>query len=253
MATSAISFENSYSGYSYTPAASAASGNPADLAISQGMESQVRGYDQGTRNAQAGQDVLQTADGALSNISDSLQRMRELAVKASSSAIYSDSDRAMFQEEIDQLKEHITGIARNTQFNQKNLLDGSMADMYLAVNPSGGGMSIRTTDATLDALGIRDFDVSGGVFDIEDLDQAIQRVSDARSSLGAQSSALNHTMSANRVASYNNTNSMSKLEDTDIPGWVNEQKKGQIMQQYQYFVQNQISFQQENMVNMLLR
>lgn len=155
------------------------------------------------------------------------------------------------QKEIDQLKQHITDVAKNTQFNTKNLLDGSMADMNLALNPQGGGLSIHTTDATLESLGIADYSVTGK-FDISKLDDAIKKVNDARSSLGAQSSALSYSIGVGNLSSENLTSSYSKLEDMDVQQYVSEKKKEQVMQQYNYFALTQQRVQQEDMVTKLL-
>ena len=79
--------------------------------------------------AERGNNVLNVADGALSSMYDSLSRIRELGLQASNSAIYSKDELSMMQAEIDQIKQGITDIARNTQFNGLKLLDGSMATM----------------------------------------------------------------------------------------------------------------------------
>lgn len=220
---------------------------PADIGILQNMESQERGYNQGIRNGQDGENAIRTADGALKSIADSLQRMRELSLQAGSTAIYSDSDRAMMQQEIDQLKEHITDVSKNTQFNTKKLLDGSMADMHLALNPQGGGLEIRTEDATLEALGLADYNITGR-FDISDLDKAIEKISGARSSLGAQSSALGHSISVAETTSLNMTASASSRRDLDIPKYISDREKKNVMDQYRYFVMNQRKQQNAGLV-----
>lgn len=195
--------------------------------------------------------MLKTADEALSNITGSLQRIRELSVQASSTAIYSDSDRQSMQKEIDQLKEHITSIARDTQFNTKHLLDGSMADMHLALNPQGGGLSIKMEDMTLENLGIKDYSVTGK-FDISTIDDALEKVSSARSSLGAQSNAVEVSVNTSNISSENMVSSMSSIENIDVGQYMTEQKKGTIMQQYGYFVQSQQMQQQQDMISKLL-
>ena len=241
---------NAYNSYDASLTKSVAS-DPAGSVIAQEQLAQINGYNQGSKNGETGQDLIATADGALSGISDSLQRMRELSVQASSSAIYSDDDRKMIQKEIDQLKSHITDIAKNTQFNTKNLLDGSLADLHLALNPQGGGLSIHTTNATLEALGIADYDVTGK-FDISKLDDAIKKVSDARSSLGAQSSALSYSIGVSNLSSENLTSSFSNLSDVDIQDYVSNKKKDEVMKQYQYFVFNQQVQEKENMISKML-
>lgn len=225
--------------------------DPAGSAIAQKHQSQVNGYKQGARNGEDGISLIKTADAALSNITDSLQRIRELSVKAASSAIYSDSDRQGMQKEIDQLKEHITSVSRDTQFNTKHLLDGSMADLHLALNPQGGGLSIKTEDMTLENLGIKDYSVTGK-FDIKTIDDAISKVDSARASLGAQNNAVEFSVSVSNVSAENMTSSVSQIEDIDVGEYVTEQKKGQVMQQYNYFVQGQVMQQQQNMISKML-
>lgn len=86
------------------------------------------------------------------------------------------------QSEIEQLKQHITDVAGNTQFNTTSLLDGFMTSSTVAVNSDGSGLDINMPTATLEALGIADYDVSGD-FDISDIDKVIELVSSARGQL----------------------------------------------------------------------
>jgi flagellin len=103
-----------------------AADDAAGLAISEKMRSQIRGLDQAQRNAQDGISLIQTAEGALSETHSILQRMRELAVQAANDT-YTSTDRQNIQSEIDQLTAEIDRISSSTQFNGKNLLDGSTA------------------------------------------------------------------------------------------------------------------------------
>jgi flagellin len=103
-----------------------AADDAAGLAISEKMRSQIRGLDQAQRNAQDGISLIQTAEGALSETHSILQRMRELAVQAANDT-YTSQDRQNIQAEIDQLTAEIDRISSSTQFNGKNLLDGSTA------------------------------------------------------------------------------------------------------------------------------
>ena len=161
------------SGYSY--AGSLVTGqvnskdNPAAVAIDENAKAQINGTNVGTRNAKEGQNMLKVADGALSGISDMLGRMRELALTASNSALYTDDEKRMMQDEIDQLKQGISDSVRNTEFNTKKLFDGSMADANLATHPDGSGMSIQFEDTSLETLGIADFSVMGD-FDIKTIE-----------------------------------------------------------------------------------
>jgi flagellin len=101
-----------------------AADDAAGLAISEKMRSQIRGLDQASRNAQDGISFIQTAEGALNETHAILQRMRELAVQAANGT-YTSQDRSQIQKEIDQLTSEIDRIAGTTQFNTKNLLDGT--------------------------------------------------------------------------------------------------------------------------------
>ena len=123
--------------------------------------------------------------------------------------------------------------------------------MHLALNPEGGGLSIRTTDATLENLGLADYDVTGK-FDISKLDDAIAQINRARASMGAQSNALDHSISMSRISAENATASYSKIADKDIEEYITEQKKNQVMEQYRYFALRQRSEQKENMINRIL-
>lgn len=212
-----------------------AADNAAGLAIVQGMLTQTKGYDMGTRNAQDGQNLLKTAEGGLSGIHDSLQRIRELSVQASNS-IYSDTERSYIQDEISQLKQSINDSAKNTQFNTKKLLDGSQADLNLATNPDGTGMKIQLESSTLESLGIADYDVTDGSFDISDIDKAIEMVSSQRSSIGASSNALDSTIAYNKLASENLTSASSKIEDLDAEAAISDMKKQEVLDQYKMFV-----------------
>jgi flagellin len=106
-----------------------AADDAAGLAISEKMRAQYRGLDQATSNAQDGISMIQTAEGALGETHAILQRMRELAVQASNDTL-TQEDRAYIQLEIDELKTEIDRISTTTQFNKKQLLDGSAAVLW---------------------------------------------------------------------------------------------------------------------------
>jgi flagellin len=114
-----------------------AADDAAGLAISDRMTAQVNGLDQAARNANDGISLAQTADGALSSVSDNLQRIRELAVQ-SANATNSSSDRASLQLEVTQLQAEIDRVATQTQFNGTNLLDGSFTAKAFQVGANAG-------------------------------------------------------------------------------------------------------------------
>lgn len=236
MSIKSISLQTDYTALSSGRKINSAADNAAGLAISNKLQAQSNGLSVASMNAKTGQDMLRVSDGALSSIQESLQRIRELSVKAGNTAVYSASDIQAIQKEIDGLKQDIQGTAKGTDFNTKKLLDGSTADINLAVNPQGGSRKIQMADSTLESLGIADYDVTGK-FDIQTIDDAIKMVSNTRSSLGAQSNALDYTVSLNEHTNYNMVKSLSRIVDTDYGEEVTEQKKNQVLDQYRIFSQ----------------
>lgn len=101
-----------------------AADDAAGMAISQKMKTQIAGLNQASRNSSDGISVIQTAEGALIEVEEMLQRMRELSVQAANGTA-TDDDRAQLQKEVDQLKEEINRISETTEFNTKKLLDGT--------------------------------------------------------------------------------------------------------------------------------
>lgn len=246
MGIQGVSFKTDFTALSSGSKINSAADNAAGLAISNKLQAQSNGLSVASFNAKGGQDMLKVADGALSTIQDSLQRIRELSVKAGN-GIYSASDLQSIQKEIDGLKQDIQGAAKGTNFNTRKLLDGSTADLNLAVNPQGGSRRIQMADSTLEALGIADYDVTNN-FDIRTIDNAIQMVSEARGSMGAQSNALDHIISANDNTAYHTVRALSRIKDTDYAEEVTEQKKNQVLDQYKIFSQKA---QMQNMSGVL--
>jgi flagellin len=133
----------------------------AGLAIANRMSSQVRGLDQAVRNANDGVSLVQTAEGALQESTNILQRMRELAVQ-SSNGIYTDADRSTLNAESKQLKAELDRIASTTSFNGKNLLDGSFGSTKLQVGAlSGQSMELKVGNFSTNSMGGSATDVVG--------------------------------------------------------------------------------------------
>ncbi len=229
------SLSTTYSQLSSGKAINSASDGAAELAIIEEEDAQVNGLNQGSNNMAQAQDLLNVSDGALQSIQDYLQSIRELAIKASNATV-SDSDKAAIQTQIDQYKQGIADIAEQTTFNTKNILDGSQTEYSLATDANGNSTSISTTNATLEALGIADFDVTGD-YDISAIDDAISYVSSALSSTGAQSNALDYAMNYNSYTAYNLTSAKSRIEDLDYPQAVSEKKKQETLQAYALMMQ----------------
>lgn len=224
-----------------------AADDAAGLAIGKKLQKEENGLRVGGQNAQEGIGALNVADGALGGVMDYLQRMRDLAVR-SMGGLSSSSDKAYYQQEIEQLKEGIQSMSRTTSLNEQKLLDGSMADMHLATNPDGSGMKIGMANATLEALGIADFDVTKK-FNLDDIDNAMEMVSRQRGSLGAATNRLEHTVNYNAGAHLEQVSSRSRIEDLDMPKAISEKKKEDLLSEYR----NLMLKKQMNQNSMVLR
>ena len=207
-----------------------AADDAAGLAIAQKLLRNETGLNVGAQNARDGMGALNVADGAMNGITDYLQRINELSIR-SMNGLYSDSDKQAIQSEINGMLEGIQSLAKDTSLNEQKLLDGSMADMQLATNPSGGGLSIQMENTTLEALGLSGYDVTGD-FDLSTISKAMDMVSKARANMGAYTNRLEHTYNYNRQASENLTGARSRIEDLDIPKAVSEKQKQQLLSQY---------------------
>ncbi len=140
------SLERLSSGYRINRAADDAAG----LAISQKMKTQIAGLNQASRNASDGISVIQTAEGALIEVEEMLQRMRELSVQAANGTS-TDEDRMQLQAEVEQLKDEINRISETTEFNTKKLLDGTMDRRSYSSDPSVELISLS------DSVSVRDY------------------------------------------------------------------------------------------------
>lgn len=213
-----------------------AADDAAGLSISQELDRSANGYDTGSNNIRSAQDMIRVADGAESQVTDYLKRMKELALAASNDAVVSDEEKRIYQEEIEQLKAGISDIAEQTMFNEKKMLDGSSTQYSLATDANGNATSFSVGQSTLKSLGIENFDVTGQ-FDVSAIDSAIQAVSGNRGSMGASSNGMDYAYSFNTQASYNTRSASSRIADTDYPQAVTEQKKKENLQAYALLMQ----------------
>ena len=145
------SLERLSSGYRINCAADDAAG----LAISQKMKTQIAGLNQASRNASDGISVIQTAEGALIEVEEMLQRMRELSVQAANGTS-TDEDRLQLQAEVDQLKDEINRISETTEFNTKKLLDGTVDRRSYSSDPNVELISLS------DAVNVREYKFKPG-------------------------------------------------------------------------------------------
>lgn len=242
---------NMYSQIASGKRINSAADDASGLTIAQKMNTQETGLNVGSDNAKDGKSLLNVADGALSQIEDSLQRIYELGVKASS-GLNTGEELGAIQSEVDQLLSDIEGIAKGTEFNTMKILDGSMADIDLATKPDGTGQKIQMVSSTLADLGIEGFNVTNGV-DLDKITNAISKVSESRSSMGAQTNALESAIRYNDYAAENTLSSRSRLEDLDMAKAISEQKKQETLNQYQIMMQKKREEQERNQAMGIMR
>ena len=215
--TQAKSTEKLSSGYKINRAADDAAG----LSISEKMRRQIRGLTQASANAQDGISMVQTAEGALNEVHDMLQRMNELAVKAENGTLQS-TDRGYINDEIQQLKSEISRVADTTTFNEKKLLNGDLGtgkECKLQVGAeTGQTISFSITALTIAGLGIDAVScLSAGADDLNvKVKEAINKVSKQRSALGAVQNRLEHTINNLDNVVENTTSAESRIRDTDM-------------------------------------
>jgi flagellin len=251
MAISGVTSVNMYSQIASGKRINSAADDASGLTIAEKMNSQETGLRVGSDNAKDGIGLLNIADGALGQITDSLQRIYELGVKASN-GLNTGEELGAIQSEVDQLLSDIEGIGKNTEFNTMKILDGSMADINLATKPDGTGQKIQMVSSTLADLGIEGFDVTKS-FDLNKITDAISKVSESRSRMGAQTNALESTIRYNDYAAENTLSSRSKLEDLDMAKAISDKKKQETLNQYQLMMQKKREQDEANSTLSLFR
>ncbi|MBR0972641.1 MULTISPECIES: flagellin [Bradyrhizobium] len=199
-----------------------ASDDAAGLAISTRISSDVTTLQQAATNASQATAILQTADGGASNISDILARMKSLASE-SASGTTTDSSRAYIQSEFSQLNSEIDSIATGTRYSSQSLLDGSSvfsSGVSVLVGSDGSDtITITLTSLTASSLAVTSLDVStqsGATSALDALDTAIDTVSAARASIGAQESRFNFSSDSISTQTQNLQSANSAIKDVDI-------------------------------------
>ena len=228
------STEKLSSGYKINRAADDAAG----LAISEKMRRQIRGLTQASANAQDGISCVQTAEGALNEVHDMLQRMNELAVKAANGT-NQEEDRSYIQSEVDQLITEIDRVSTTTTFNEKMLLDGTFQNEELQVGAEGvAGNQIRISISSIssDTLGVKDLEVDGpdgskAKTAISTIKNAIKTLNKQRSDLGAIQNRLEHTIKNLDNVVENTTAAESQIRDTDMATEMVKYSNNQILAQ----------------------
>ena len=231
----------------------------AGLAISQRMTTQVRGMDQAARNANDGISLAQTAEGALQEISSNLQRIRELAVQAANGT-NSNEDKQALQKEVQQLKDEITRVVDNTKFNGKQLLNASgTISIQVGANATDDDkidITLNDISSALSGITASAFSVSGmaagsGATQLDDLDEALQSVNEARADLGAIQNRFSSAIANLQVSSENMAASRSRIQDADYAKETAELTRNQILTQAGTAMLSQAKSVPQNVLSLL--
>ena len=233
-----------------------ASDDAAGLAISTKMTSQIRGLDAAARNANDAISMIQVADGAASEITDMLQRMRELTVQ-SSNGVNSTTDRANLDQEFVQLALAIDKIAETTEFNGRKILNGSAGGVDVAgvgvstvtfqVGANSGANEQLTVDfsdfnlaagaagtpmaADLSGFAVGGIDESAFATTLDQLDAALEGVASQRATFGAAVNTLEHTVDNLVTTSGNQSAARSQILDADYAAETTALARTQIISQ----------------------
>jgi flagellin len=215
----------------------------AGLAISQRFTAQIRGLEQANRNANDGISMLQTAEGAMDEIGNMLQRMRELAVQAANGSVSND-DKKSLDNEFKQLQAEIVRITDTVEFNGVNLL-GASAKLNFQVGFKAGAtnqIAISTIDLASKAMtagglasvlgtGVLISNASAASTAMGRLDTAINNISSKRADFGAKQNRLEATVRNNANVVENQSAARSRIMDTDFAKETANLTRTQILQQ----------------------
>lgn len=211
----------------------------AGLAISENLKAQIRGLGQAERNAQDGISLVQIAEGALSEVSNIMIRLRELAVQAASDTI-GPSERKFLNVEYEQLISEVDRIANSTEFNSVKLLNGTGAVLDIQIGTKNDPIADRLTfdasaaDVNVAALGLNLTSVADKISSQNSLaaiDQAILTVSGIRADFGALQNRLQSTVNNISISTENLSAANSRVRDADIASTTAELTRNNILMQ----------------------
>jgi flagellin len=231
----------------------------AGLAISEKLKGSIRSVQQAGRNANDGISLIQTAEGGINEVSNILLRLRELSVQAASDTL-GEQERSFTNKEFQALKSEVDRISQVTQFNGKNLLNGTgeTLDFQVGINNSPENdrlqYSTAATDVTLGKLGLTSAGVDTKVAAQENLamiDKAIMSVNENRAGLGALQNRLSSTVSNLGVMGENLSAANSRIRDSDVAAESAELTKSSIMTQAGTAVLAQANASQQQALKLL--
>ena len=236
---------------------SSAADDAAGLAISERLRSQVRSLEQARRNASDGISFMQTAEGALNEVSSILIRLRELAIQSSNGSV-SSQDKETLDQEFQNLVNEVDRIGRSTEFSGIKLLDGSSTSVTFQVG-LGTTSGIDQLDVTLSpalstSLSLNSLDIgSGGATStaITSIDTAINSVSSLRGTLGAVQNRLAITINNLAISTENLTSAESRIRDVDVAYETAQLTRNNILQQASISVLSQANSQPQSALQLL--
>lgn len=216
-----------------------AADDAAGLAISEKLKSQIRSIRQAKRNADDGISLIQTAEGGLNEVSSIIIRLRELAVQSASDTI-GDTEREFSNIEFQQLKEEVQRISMSSEFNGRQLLDGSSGIVEIQVGINNDAFKDRikydgaNISSTLENLGISGEMVStkeGSQMALSKLDDALVQVNGQRAELGALQNRLTSVIQTLGITDENFSEANSRIRDVDVADETAKMTKNQILTQ----------------------
>jgi flagellin len=215
-----------------------AADDAAGLAISEKMRAQIASLKMAQRNTETGISMVQTTEGALTEVQDMLSRMRELAVEASSEVLQA-TERAYLQTEVSSLQEEIDRIATSTEFNGLNLLDGSTTSVDVqvgikadATSRIGVSLSAADTGALNVSSGLVGFSTAAqSQTSIDQIDTGIDLVNQMRATLGANQNRLSSALRNLENYTENIVEAESRIRDVDFAAETAMMTRNQIFQQ----------------------
>ncbi len=216
-----------------------AADDAAGLAISENLKAQIRGLQQAKRNADDGISLVQTAEGGLSEISNIIIRLRELAVQSASDTV-GDTERGFSNIEFQQLKDEIQRISESSEFNSRKLLNGQGGLVEIQVgfrnNPTNDRIKFDSgsIDSTLASLGLTAESVAnkeGAQLALAKLDDALVQVNGARADLGALQNRLTSVVNNIGVSVENYSEANSRIRDVDVAKETADMTRNQILTQ----------------------
>ena len=262
MKTNARAMETSMERLSTGKRINSASDDAAGLGIESRMTSQIRGLQQGARGANDGIALLQTADGAATEISDMLQRMRELAVQSRVGTMHAD-DISNLDQEYTQLAKEIDRVATDTTFNNKAIIGGGAGQIDISVGADEADViEFTTLSLELDTTGVYGVSLdammtAGGALDVNEngviakLDTAIKGIATQRAAYGATINRLEYAVDTINATVLNTQAARSQIVDADYAAETTELARTQIISQASTAMLSQANQQAQSVLALL--